>query len=752
MPTTTTRTTGTGNTTGPGPPPPASAGIKITVPDKPKKKERWLVTRKTWRYMADAGKLLIPESLRKGKNIHQYSDDDLNNLEQHYQDVCDQQQDFIEWEGPRQDPRTLLAGNRDRRQGSGFPSAPEPSGPKFRLVLPVGQQPPPGYIQVGRRTLPMGEIPLDEIEPGSHSAVSIGGGSTTSGSHRSTHHESSYVQLPSGLVLQELPAVYLTERDWYARRSSSPPDSGVLSPQSESYFYEDHDNHYSALRHNTNMTESGIGSGSDSVSAKPEREGKYKNMGIQTEPVPEEFFLLREEEKRKEEEERKRKEEEERLAREAEEKELEAMMGDSVMRYMKMVRRNSKQQDQKKAERFRSMNYDPTLRNIKAKYLNKEEDVPGFKKSMEVQVGESLLELLKKCKTPILPPPDLPDLRKFSSDMSDTLSPDRRLSVVDVTTTSKSGNGSGTAEALLSAMNVIDGNSGTSATNSNNNSSAALPSNNSATTTADNNNGVERDFFAHLYSGDMTALESGAVPEDYYNYLESWYCAQKGLVSPASASSTKSAIATSGVGSGPGGGTTTHHSTIVASQPSIYIPVDALQNLRASMPTLVTCAAASSTSSVSRSTNSLGKSPGQSFLSSVISLRPFATQSSTGSSSLGVPQSGGGGGGSSSMGGGAHGARMKAKNLWRTRSKSRGRSSVIVDPPWKQQGGSRWQHVTNRIVVLESSHLLMLHEFERVALQKLALQKLNSSDLGVTTRIPKGKICISLICLSCAYI
>ena len=218
----------------------------------------------------------------------------------------------------------------------------------------------------------------------------------------------------------------------------------------------------------------------------------------------------------------------------------------------------------------------------------------------------------------------------------------------------------------------------------------------------------------------MTALESGAVPEDYYNYLESWYCAQKGLVSPASASSTKSAIATSGVGSGPGGGTTTHHSTIVASQPSIYIPVDALQNLRASMPTLVTCAAASSTSSVSRSTNSLGKSPGQSFLSSVISLRPFATQSSTGSSSLGVPQSGGGG--SSSMGGGAHGARMKAKNLWRTRSKSRGRSSVIVDPPWKQQGGSRWQHVTNRIVVLESSHLLMLHEFERVALQKLALQ------------------------------
>ncbi len=34
----------------------------------------------------------------------------------------------------------------------------------------------------------------------------------------------------------------------------------------------------------------------------------------------------------------------------------------------------------------------------------------------------------------------------------------------------------------------------------------------------------------------------------------------------------------------------------------------------------------------------------------------------------------------------------------------------------------------------------MLHEFERVALQKLAIQKLNSSsDLGVTVRIPKGE-------------
>ena len=75
---------------------------------------------------------------------------------------------------------------------------------------------------------------------------------------------------------------------------------------------------------------------------------------------------------------------------------------------MKMVRRNSKTSDQKKAERFRSMNYDPTLRNIKAKYLMKEEVIEGFKKSMEVQVGESLLALLNQCKTPVDPTPEPP--------------------------------------------------------------------------------------------------------------------------------------------------------------------------------------------------------------------------------------------------------------------------------------------------------------------------------------------------------
>ncbi len=71
--------------------------------------------------MADAGKLLIPEALRKGKDMKEYTDDDISKLEDHFQKVCDQQQDFIEWEGPRQNPKTLLAGNRaPPQQGKTF--------------------------------------------------------------------------------------------------------------------------------------------------------------------------------------------------------------------------------------------------------------------------------------------------------------------------------------------------------------------------------------------------------------------------------------------------------------------------------------------------------------------------------------------------------------------------------------------------------------------------------------------------------
>ena len=236
------------------------------------------------------------------------------------------------------------------------------------------------------------------------------------------------------------------------------------------------------------------------------------------------------------------------MAREAEEKERKemeeleaAMMGDSVMRYLKMVRRNSKTCDQKKAERFRSMNYDPTLRNIKAKYLNKEEMVEGFKKSFECQVGESLLALLLQCQTPVDPPKKpkgvtsmhSTDNRKFSvagREFSDVMSPQRRLSLAG---------GAESGPAIGPATSELSG-------------------------PPEDAEG-ERDFYSHLYSGDMTALESGAVPEDYYNYLESWYRAQRGL---NSGSGLPHAVAPA--------------STHVAA--NLYIPEDALQVISTKFP------------------------------------------------------------------------------------------------------------------------------------------------------------------------
>ena len=62
--------------------------------------------------MADAGKLLIPEALRMGKDPRNYTEDDLNLLEEHFQNVSEQQPEFIIWEGPLEDPRYALAKSR----------------------------------------------------------------------------------------------------------------------------------------------------------------------------------------------------------------------------------------------------------------------------------------------------------------------------------------------------------------------------------------------------------------------------------------------------------------------------------------------------------------------------------------------------------------------------------------------------------------------------------------------------------------
>lgn len=54
------------------------------------KKTRWLLTRKTWRYMADAGRKLIPEGVQnKPENIEK--------IEEHFQRLCQNEKKFLIW-------------------------------------------------------------------------------------------------------------------------------------------------------------------------------------------------------------------------------------------------------------------------------------------------------------------------------------------------------------------------------------------------------------------------------------------------------------------------------------------------------------------------------------------------------------------------------------------------------------------------------------------------------------------------------
>ena len=395
------------------------------------------MTRKTWRYMADAGKLLIPEALRKGKDYKDYSEDDLQLLEEHYQTVCDQQREFIIWEGPLEDPRVLLAKNRKapssqsssdqvdslgQSEEGGCSSSDyrfESHSAKFRIVLPTGEKPPPGYIQVGTRSYPVGggvggggrssDYPDYRMSRARASAA------TASTPVPTTNTSTTFLQLPSGLLVQELPPEYLQDADWSLSDSCSPLDSGILSPSGDFLLSpRDHspsssDDGYPSTTKGGgrggdlgNTRESGIGSGADSI---VQFSNKH-NVSIQTDPLPQEFYDLLAAEEQEEREKHLRKvvaEEEKKtdrialetaaLAKREQQRRASADVskaaaaagdktaagvdtgaaaapgtGDTVMRYLKMVRRNSKSVDQKKAERFRSMNYDPTLRNIKPKY------------------------------------------------------------------------------------------------------------------------------------------------------------------------------------------------------------------------------------------------------------------------------------------------------------------------------------------------------------------------------------------------
>ncbi|XP_032597948.2 uncharacterized protein LOC6570327 [Drosophila grimshawi] len=90
---------------------PTSAGRRrCHTKEKEKKRERWLLTRKTWRYMTDAGRKLLPDGIQHGA-------DSLPHIEEQFQRVCSSEQRFILW-----------------RRKSSFPGASKNSRKRLKLL------------------------------------------------------------------------------------------------------------------------------------------------------------------------------------------------------------------------------------------------------------------------------------------------------------------------------------------------------------------------------------------------------------------------------------------------------------------------------------------------------------------------------------------------------------------------------------------------------------------------------------------
>ncbi|XP_012175801.2 uncharacterized protein LOC100648814 [Bombus terrestris] len=87
--------------------PPTSKDRRTKRSSKPSK-ERWLLTRKTWRYMADAGRRLIPDGTHNRP-------EDIPKIEQYFQEVCQKEPRFLLWRKTSY-PGTLSFRSQRRRR------------------------------------------------------------------------------------------------------------------------------------------------------------------------------------------------------------------------------------------------------------------------------------------------------------------------------------------------------------------------------------------------------------------------------------------------------------------------------------------------------------------------------------------------------------------------------------------------------------------------------------------------------------
>ncbi|XP_045529895.1 uncharacterized protein LOC123717766 isoform X2 [Pieris brassicae] len=90
-----------------------------TVRRREKPRERWLLTRKTWKYMADAGRRLIPEGAQNRQ-------EDIPRIEAYFQEMCQKEPRFLLWRKSSY-PGVVARPRRKKRPRGGSVRARSPS-------------------------------------------------------------------------------------------------------------------------------------------------------------------------------------------------------------------------------------------------------------------------------------------------------------------------------------------------------------------------------------------------------------------------------------------------------------------------------------------------------------------------------------------------------------------------------------------------------------------------------------------------
>ncbi|XP_037070183.1 uncharacterized protein LOC119091487 [Pollicipes pollicipes] len=603
--------------------------------------ERWLLTRKTWRYMADAGRRLIPEGWAPEPGPASYQP-----LEENFQQVCKKEKSFLLW--PRKKKEDGGADEADALTCSSEPLTPLGAGsltgsedeatvvedqqlplaaaaPMFGLTEAVG-------VQTDVRLQPE---PLPPVE-------------TDSG--KGTEAEVSTPETP----LSPLSVVDSRSEPYKSTTSVTSGVGGVgvfgdLAP------------HGAALRKDSMTQASGPAEADPKLrhvqgeAAKADGDAEKKEASEQPSPMLDRF-------------------------------------GDKLSRYLKMARRDSATRDKDKKDRFKTVNYDKTLRNIKSKRINPDtledmgEDVKPLdlddppksalsapsvprpaetkkKKRRGIQVGEPLpqyiLDSLRGAFAGFRP---TRKLSKAESEVSacadekysDPLSPRYSITVSDDL---------GTRDLTLSDIE----------------SSTMAPFSvySSARTSLDVTGEYAADeFFASRpQAADQPPTPSGWGPQP---------CRGGGAAPP-----------------GQGSAADLRH-PLSSPQAHTSTPKAGFFARRLS----------SVKSPTAQSQQSLQQPAGskRGLFSSVMQ--------KTGKT-------------------GNHGSRVVAKKLWKSRSKSQSRTSLSSACVWTPQGTCQWINIQNRVVTLCDTTLLQLTEIESAALQQVALEKLHDFNLGCTVRIPK---------------